>query len=42
MTFLKKTSETKVFCEAFLIEKNILLNPNPHCFIAITKATACG
>jgi hypothetical protein len=31
MTFLLKTSETKKF-----------VNPNPHCFIAITKATACG
>jgi hypothetical protein len=19
-----------------------MVNPNPHCFIAITKATACG
>jgi hypothetical protein len=25
-----------------VIVKNEYFNPNPHCFIAITKATACG
>jgi hypothetical protein len=36
---LKKSVVLKLFRNNFMF---FMLNPNPHCFISITKATACG
>jgi hypothetical protein len=34
--------EAKHFLKIKNASQKILTNPNPHCFIAITKASACG
>jgi hypothetical protein len=39
--FLGARDASHTFC-FFKLFSDIQINPNPNCFIAITKATACG
>jgi hypothetical protein len=44
---IQKKQKKNIFCILYCVANNsmkevLYINPNPHCFIAITKATACG